>query len=163
MRNLFVGSLLGVVGCSLFTIGSSGVQVQNQQPTQEVQIFFVTGTGWQACSDWKEYSHDLKIGYLRGHVDTRVQLLGFITDKAVKESFDRPEGITYSDEMKALDSFCSDYRNMRIPLVNADGLIISELSGGPPTSDKTFRMYRCLAAAGTDADKIRDCYAHSDE
>src|SRR5262249_38304105 len=94
-----------------------------------------------------------------GRFDTRVELLQFVPDKTVKDAFQRPEGLKYGDEMKALDNFCSDYRNLRIPIVNADALLVSELSGGPPASDRTLREYRCIAVAGDDEAKVQGCYA----
>ena len=66
-------------------------------------------------------------------------------------------GIKYGDESKSVDKFCEDYRNVRMPLVNALGIVLIDIAGRPPIDGKTLRILRCQAAAGNDENKLRDC------
>lgn len=154
MRNLLLGFVFGVCVCALLT----GRFSQAQQTQTSWKIFYVTGTGWQTCSDWNSSSNSFKIAYVIGHDEGVLQLKQLIPSE-IKESFDVPAGVKYGDEEKGLSAFCENYRNVRIPLVNAFGYVLSDIAGGPPRPDESFRTLRCLAAAGDDEAKIRDCYA----
>lgn len=152
MRKLLLGLVFAVfVGAILMGKSSHAQQTQRK-------IFYITGTGWQTCSDWKSSSDSFKIAYVIGHDEAVLQLKQFAPPD-IKESFESPAGIKYGDEVKGLSAFCDDYRNVRIPLVNAFGFVLSDISGGRPFDDKGFMTLRCLAAAGDDEGKIRDCYA----
>ena len=154
MRNLLLGLVFGVFVGAL-VMGKSSQAQQTQAPRK---IFYITGTGWQTCSDWNSSSDSFKIAYVIGHDEGVLQLKQLIPSD-LKESFDVPTGVKYGDEMKGLSAFCENYRNVRIPLVNALGFVLSDIAGGPPMEDKSFQTLRCLAAAGDDGAKIRDCYA----
>jgi hypothetical protein len=163
MRNLLLGVLLGAVVCAVLTTSSSEARIQTQQTTKEMpRMYYVTGTGWQTCGDWNDSNESFKIGYVIGHgesVSQVVQIIGDIPSaRPVKESFDVPAGLKYGDEVKSLNVFCSDYRNVRIPLVNAIGIVLADLAGRPAHDDKSLRTFRCLAAAGIDEGRIKDCY-----
>lgn len=162
MRNMLLGFVFGVFVTSMIAGKSSNAQVQSQQSTKAPKRFYtVTGIGWQTCGDWKATSPTFNIGYVIGHDEAILQLTQMLRNNPsaadIMQSFESPAGIKYGDESKSVDKFCDDYRNVRMPLVNALGIVLLDISGGPPIDDKTLRVLRCEAAAGNDENKLRDC------
>jgi len=162
MRNLVLGIFVGMFVSSVWASMLSNAQAQSQQPPKTPSpIYYVTGEGWQTCSDWKTAGQGFKVGYVIGHDEAMIQLTPILATNPnasrVMESFSAPTGIKYGDEMKGVDAFCEDYRNVRIPLPSVLGVVLNDIAGRPSIDDKGFRTLRCLAAAGTDESKIRDC------
>lgn len=162
MRNLLLGFVFGIFVTSMLAGKSSKAQVQSPQSVKPpTRLYSVVGTGWQTCSDWKATTPSFNTGYIIGHDEAMIQLTQLLRSNPsaadVMQSFDVPAGIKYGDESKSVDKFCEDYRNVRMPLVNALGIVLLDIAGKPSIDDKTLRILRCQAAAGNDENKIRDC------
>ncbi len=135
------------------------IQPEFQNSQKETPgVFYVTGTGWHTCSDWKDENSSFKVGYIIGYFEGVNQLAQISTDPNVKKSFDMGSGLKYGDYVKSVDSFCGDYRNLGIPLPNAVGIVVAGLTGKMTIDDKGLPVLRCLAAAGIDQSKINECY-----
>jgi hypothetical protein len=88
--NKFMLIALGLLCC--------GVQPKAQDSQKETpKIYYVTGTGWQTCSDWKDEDSSFKFGYLVGHIEGVTQLVPLSADPNIKKSFDVGSGLKYGD------------------------------------------------------------------
>jgi hypothetical protein len=162
MRNLFLGILVGMFVSFLWASKLGNAQAQSRQsPKTPPPIYSVDGEGWQTCSDWKPSGRDFKIGYVIGHDEAILQLTQILgtnpNGSRVLESLSGPRGIKYGDEMRAVDTICDDYRNVRIALPSVLGIVMNDIAGRPPMDEKGLQNFRCLAAAGADESKIRAC------
>jgi hypothetical protein len=135
-----------------------GVQPKAQDSKKEPKIYFVAGTGWQTCSDWKDQNSSFKLGYLVGHFDGANQAKGINSDTPINESLAMTSEFKYGDYVKSLDAFCSDYRNLGIPIPNALEVVVAGLTGLPAMTDQNLESLRCLAMAGADRSKIDKCH-----
>ncbi len=131
---------------------------------KEFRTYQVAGTGWQTCGDWKNSSTDFKAGYVKGHVEANAQVAQVLSDiqeaSKVKESFDPPPELKTRDYVEAIDKLCGDPYNTKIAVTNAVGFAVLTLSGGPAPDERVLGLLRCLGAAGTDRDRVRQCYNH---
>jgi hypothetical protein len=147
--------------CGVVLVGLLRGYTATPQEKAPPPVFFVTGSGWQSCGDWNRSEREFKLGYVIGHQEASTQISHILGDvpsaRQVKESFDWPEGLRVGDYEKSLDKFCGDPYNTRIALANAFGFVNSTLAGSPPPDDKILAYLRCVGAAGTDADRIREC------
>jgi hypothetical protein len=147
--------------CGVFLVGLLPEHAAKPQEKAPPTVYSVTGTGWQSCGDWNKSHEDFKLGYIAGHGEAISQISQIMGDipsaRQVKESFAWPSGVTIGDYEKSLDKFCGDPYNTRIALPNAFSFVNSTLAGNPPFDDKFLAFLRCLGAAGTDANRVRDC------
>ena len=135
------------------------IQPDFQTPSNESpRVYYVAGRGWQTCSDWKDENSSFKVGYIAGYFDGVGQLAQISNDPEVKKSFDMGSGFKYRDYIQSVDTFCGDYRNLGIPLPNAVGIVVGGLTGRVTMDVTSLAVLRCLAAAGTQQDKINECY-----
>jgi hypothetical protein len=131
-------------------------------PTKPPGLFFVVGSHWQTCGDWKDWSANTKLGYVLGHAEGISHAMSFLTDDAhsftkIKDVFSSTASLTFGELTKAVDDFCSDYQNVKIPAVNAMMLVCGNIAGFPPYGEKDMRSLRCMAVAGDDRGKISNC------
>jgi len=124
-------------------------------------IFSVVGSDWRTCGDWKNWSADFKLGYAVGHAEGISQAISFLNDEhnstRIKDVFKSSESVTFGELTKAVDEFCGDYRNVKIPTLNAMMLVCGSIAGFPSYDEATMRRWRCMAVAGNDQSKIVDC------
>ncbi len=130
--------------------------------TKPPTLFFVVGSDWHTCGDWKNWSADFKLGYAVGHAEGTSQVMSFLGDDAhsytkIKDAFISSAGVKFGELTKAVDDFCSDYRNVKIPTLNAMMVVSGNIAGFPSHDEKDMRHLRCMAAAGNDQSKISDC------
>jgi hypothetical protein len=131
-------------------------------PQKSPTLFLVVGSDWRTCGDWKDWSAQFKLGYVVGHAEGISQVIGFLSDDPpsatkLKEGFKSSESVTFGELTKAVDEFCGDYRNVKIPSLNAMMLVCGGIAGFPSYDEKTMRYWRCVAAAGNDQAKIAAC------
>lgn len=153
----FIAALTGLVP----TMNTFEAQSQ-RSTTKPLGLLLVTGSDWHTCGDWKDWSENMKLGYALGHGEGVNQVMSFLGDDPhsyakIKDGFSSSYGVTFGNLNKAVDEFCSDYRNVKIPAVNAMMLVSGSIAGFPSYDEKTMRHWRCVAAAGNDQGKISDC------
>jgi hypothetical protein len=144
------------------TMNTIEAQSQTTPTKQAPTLFFVVGSDWQACGNWKSWSVDFKLGYTAGHLEGVSQVMSFLSDDAnsftkMKGTFSASAGLSNGELTKAVDNFCSDYRNVKMPIPNAMMLVSADIAGLPPQDEKSMRHLRCTAAAGNDQSKIAEC------
>lgn len=153
----FVAALIGLVPA----MNTSEAQSQTNT-AKPPTLMTVVGADWHTCGDWKSWSDNFKLGYAAGHAEGVSQVMSFLSDNPqsytkIKEGFSSTYGLTFGELNKAVDEFCNDYRNVKIPIVNAMMLASGSIAGLPSYDEKTMRFWRCVAAAGNDQSKIREC------
>jgi hypothetical protein len=153
----FIAALTGLFS----TMNKSEAQYQ-ASTTKHPILFFVVGSDWHTCGDWKNWSAEFKLGYALGHAEGMSQIISLLNDDVhsstrIKDAFSSSAGITFGELTKAVDGFCGDYRNVKIPAVNAMMVVCGNIAGLPPYEEKDMRHLRCMATAGNDQSKISDC------
>jgi hypothetical protein len=144
-----------------FPLAIGGGQTSSQgQRTRGIP--YVSGTGWQTCGGWNNSAPKFKLGYLIGHMEAINQSIPYLrqtmSGSAIKNLFEMPEGIMIEDYTKSLDTLCQDSRNSEISIANAFGVVRADLAGTPEAHDRLLRAYRCIGAAGDNADKLNECF-----
>ena len=144
-----------------FPLAIGGGQTSSQgQRTRGIP--YVSGTGWQTCGGWNDSDPKFRIGYLIGHTEAINQAMPYLrqtlSGSAIKNLFEMPEGIKVEDYKKSLDTLCQDSRNSEISIANAFGVVRADLAGTPEAHDRLLRAYRCIGAAGDNADKLNECF-----
>ena len=128
--------------------------------TKSPSLLLVTGNDWQTCGDWKDWSETMKLGFVMGHAEGVSQVMTFLEPTSyarIKDGFSSSFSVKFGELRKAVDEFCGDYRNVKIPAVNAMMAATGSMAGYPAYDEHTMRRWRCIAVAGEDQNKIRDC------
>jgi hypothetical protein len=159
-RQIFIPIIAALTG--LFPTMNKFEAQSQTSTTKAPTLSFVVGSDWRACGDWKNWSADFKLGYAVGHAEGISQVISFINDDVhsstkIKDAFSSSASVTFGELTKGVDDFCSDYRNVKIPALNAMMLVSGSIAGFPSYDEKTMRRWRCVAAAGNDQSKISDC------
>ncbi len=159
-RQIFLSFIAALTGLSS-TMNTFEAQSQTST-TKPPTLVFVVGSDWHTCGEWKNWSADIKLGYVLGRAEGIAQVMNFLGDDAhsytkIKDAFFPSTGMKFGELTKAIDDFCSDYRNMKIPTVNAMKFVSGNITGFPSYDEKEMRFWRCVAAAGNDQSKISDC------
>lgn len=153
---LFMVAVTGLVPTNTF-------EVQSQTNTaKSPSIFLVVGADWHTCGDWKDSAENFKLGYAIGHAEGVSQVQTVFGNEPgsytkIVDAFSSSYGLTFGQLTKAVDDFCGDYRNVKMPIVNAMMLVSGSIAGLPSYDEQTMRRWRCVAAAGNDKNKINDC------
>jgi len=159
-RRIFISVIAALIGLvPAMNTSEARSQTNTAKPPT---IMTVIGADWRTCGDWKSWSDNFKLGYAVGHAEGISQAMSFLGDNPqsyakIKDGFSSTTGLTFGELNKAVDDFCNDYRNVKIPAVNAMMIVSGSIAGFPSYDEKTMRNWRCVAAAGNDQGKIREC------